>query len=558
MARSLGSVSPCSAVNPDPSVPRTAAIGGNSDCPADIASTWRFALAWLVGAAVLRAALSALVPLLPDETYYWTWTRRLEAGYFDHPPGIALLIAFGVRLAGDTVSGVRAGPAVAAFVTSVSGTVAACLLAGRGRDGATAALRAAVLYATIPLITLGSVLATPDAALFATAVPALLGVERALASPVRSWRAFGWWTAAGLALGAAFVSKYTAVLLPAGLVVACLVHPALRSRFREAGPWWASLLALVVFSPVVVWNYFNEWISFRFQLGHGFSAAAKGSVLTRELELLGGQIGLASPVLFCLMALAIWTALRDGWNARRTLQPVDLATRRFAIAVIAVIPMCFFAVSASRRSVEANWPALIYPAAILLLSTETRSYALGRWWRGGIALAAVLIGVVAVQAWRPVLPLPPRRDPMARAHGWTTLSEAVENARRDSFLEGTVDRWIAANRYQDASELTFHLSDHPVVFSLNIDARPNQYDLWETAFDKVHPGDGMVAVFDDDAVGDSVGVRVARWFKESRRGNAVVLKRGDGTVAQRRVWLYRIATDVPPRPRGLPSLSAGR
>jgi 4-amino-4-deoxy-L-arabinose transferase-like glycosyltransferase len=522
------------------------------------AAGWRWALIWIVVAALLRAVLSSLVPLLPDETYYWLWTHRIEAGYFDHPPGIAFLIRLGTLLFGETTIGVRTGPAIAALLTHVTAVMAAWYLAGKGEAGARSASRAALLLLVIPIATLGLVLATPDAALFAMATAAILGVERALAAPLRSWSGFGWWTLAGVCLGAAFVAKYTAVLLPLGLVVACLMHPALRARFREGGPWWASVIALTLFAPVVLWNYVHEWISFRFQLGHGFNPSVRGSVLSRELELLGGQAGLASPILFVLLAMTVWYAARDGWRSRHSAQSTDASVRRFALAVISVVPMLFFAVSASRRSVEANWPALIYPSAVLLLATETRTFAMSRWWTRGVAFAAFLLLVVSLQAWRPLLPLAPRKDPIARAHGWVALAAAVERARKDPFLDGTVDRWVATNRYQESAEVAFHLPDQPMVFSLNINSRPNQFDLWETAYDEVRLGDGMVAVFDDNPDGDALGVRVGAWFAESKRGEAVELRRGDGVVTTRRIWLYRIARNVPARPRELPSLSGAR
>lgn len=506
---------------------------------------WLLVAAWIVGAALLRTVLSMFVPLLPDETYYWEWTRRLEGGYFDHPPGIALLITLGVKLFGNTVAGVRAGPALAALVTHVAAVVCAWQLAGRGRPGATAARRAAMLMTLLPIATLGLVLATPDAALFATAMIALLAVERALAHPVRSLASFAWWVVAGVALGGAFVSKYTAVLLPMGLVVACLVHPALRKRYLDAGPWVASAIALGLFAPVVAWNAFNNWISFRFQLGHGFNAAARGNPLSRELEMVGGQIGLASPILLGLLAIVVWAALRDGWRARATLDPQDPLVRRFALAVIAVVPLAFFAVSAWRRPVEANWPAMIYPGAMMLLATSDRAVARGVWWTRGLAFAAVLLAVVAVQAYAPVLPLKPRKDPIARAHGWTTLADAMQRAREDAFLEGTIDRWVAADRYQDASQLAFHLPDQPTVFALNLGGRTNQYDVWPNAWQKVRPGDGLIVAFDADAKGDSLAGVVGGWFKETKQGALVSLRRNDGEVATRRLWLYRIARDVP-------------
>jgi 4-amino-4-deoxy-L-arabinose transferase-like glycosyltransferase len=506
---------------------------------------WRDVALWIVGAFLLRALLATLVPLLPDETYYWEWSRRLEGGYFDHPPGIALLIAGGVRLFGSTELGVRAGPALAAVLTHAAAVCCAWQLAGRGTGGAVAARRAAQLVTLLPVATLGLVLATPDAVLFASTMVALLAVERALASPLRSAASLGWWTLAGVALGAAFVAKYTAVLLPFGLVVACLLHPALRPRFREPGPWLAGVTALLMFAPVVAWNAFNDWASFRFQLGHGFNPSARGNPLSRELEMIGGQAGLASPILFGLMATVVWLALRDGWRGRAQRAPTDLATRRFALAMVAIVPLGFFAISAWRRSVEANWPAMIYPGAMMLLATSDRPFTRGRWWRGGLVLAAVLLLAVAAQAWTPWLPLPPRRDPIARAHGWRDLAAAVDSARVDPFLVGTVDRFVVADRYQDASELAFHLEGQPTVFAFNLGGRTNQYDIWKTIWASVHPGDGLVAVFDANEKGDSLATVVGGWFAETRQGARVSLTRDGGEVTSRRIWLYRIARTMP-------------
>ncbi len=509
---------------------------------------WLLAALWIVGAVLLRALLSSFVPLLPDETYYWEWTRRLEGGYFDHPPGIALLITAGTTLFDDTRMGVRAGPAAAAFLTHLAAVVGAWQLGGRKERGAGSALRAAILVTVLPIATLGLVLATPDAALFATATVALVAVERSLAAPLRSWRSLAWWTGAGLALGGAFLAKYTAILLPMGLVIACLVHPALRRRFAEPGPWVASVIALGLFVPVVVWNAYNDWTSFRFQLGHGFNSSARGHPVSRELEMIGGQVGLASPILFVLMAAVVWVALRDGWRTRSVAAPTDEQARRFALAVISVVPLAFFAVSAWRRPVEANWPAMLYPSAMLLLATSGAFWACGRWWKGGLAFAAVLLAIVGVQAHTPILPLAPPKDPIARAHGWEALAASVHRARNDAYLTGTVDRWVAANRYQDASELAFHLPDQPVLFSLNLASRTNQYDLWPNAYDKVRPGDGLVAVFDANAHGDSLAAVVGGWFDRYQAGATVDLRRDGGMIAQKRVWLYRVARNVPRRP----------
>jgi hypothetical protein len=231
----------------------------------------------------------------------------------------------------------------------------------------------------------------------------------------------------------------------------------------------------------------------------------------------------------------------------------DVAARRFALAMVALAPLGFFAISAWRRAVEANWPAMIYPGAIILLATSPSPAASGRWWRRGTWLAAALLAIVALQAWRPLLPLAPRKDPIARAHGWSTLADSVDAARRDPFMQGTVDQFVAADRYQDASELAFHLRDQPTVYALNLGGRTNQYDVWKNAYQSIHPGDGLVAVFDADAKGDSLAATVGRWFATTKPGARVSLQRAGGEITARRIWLYRIARDVPrERPTSAP------
>ena len=48
-------------------------------------------LAALAGLTLLRLVVAAILPLAPDEAYYWAWSRDLQGGYLDHPPMVALL-----------------------------------------------------------------------------------------------------------------------------------------------------------------------------------------------------------------------------------------------------------------------------------------------------------------------------------------------------------------------------------------------------------------------------------------------------------------------------------
>ncbi|MEO7857272.1 MAG: glycosyltransferase family 39 protein, partial [Gemmatimonadaceae bacterium] len=223
--------------------------------PAIVSASERDRRAWLAAvvvtvlATLIRLLFAARLPLFPDETYYWEWSRRLAGGYFDHPPMIALLIRAGTAFGEPTPLGVRFFPVIAGGITGLATSAIAWRLAG-----GMASVRAAVLFALMPLAATGLVLATPDSPLLATSAVGLYCVVRAMQSTVRSRSSLRWWSTAGVALGLSFTSKYTAILLPVTIAIAVLARPSLRARLREPGPYVACLLATLVFLPVLQWN----------------------------------------------------------------------------------------------------------------------------------------------------------------------------------------------------------------------------------------------------------------------------------------------------------------
>src|SRR5512146_3273501 len=89
-----------------------------------------YAVALITIAAVVRLIFATIITLPPDETYYWEWSRHLAAGYFDHPPAIALLIRAGTRLFGVSPLGVRIGSVAAGWVAALCLVLLARRIAG--------------------------------------------------------------------------------------------------------------------------------------------------------------------------------------------------------------------------------------------------------------------------------------------------------------------------------------------------------------------------------------------------------------------------------------------
>ncbi len=483
-------------------------------------------IGWLLGILLLRLAFAATVPLVPDEAYYWTWSRQLAGGYFDHPPVIAWLIAGGTALLGDTPLGVRLLPNIAGTLATAAIAWTADVLAGPR-----AARFALLAFAAMPVAAVGMILATPDAPLLFGIAWTLCGVTHALSHPVGSASATRWWIGAGLAIGIAMASKFTAVFVPVGLTLTIVAVPTLRPRLREPGPWLAVVVASLVMVPVLLWNASHDWIAFRFQLGHGLGGGAKESLVQRELNLVGGQALLVTPILFGLLLGALGRAVRE--------EP-----RRRALSGVALFCLAFFVFSATRKNVEANWPAIAWVPAVVLLAAA-RPGERTVWERRALLLATALSTLLLAHVVRPLVALPGSRDPVNQAHGWTDLAAAVE-AQRTALAASTppdvvgapVAPLVAANRYQDAAMLAFHLPGHPEIPSLNLGGRANQYDLWPAAPDRLTVGGTMLLVLElprDGGTPPAIAALTAV-FPRITPGDTIALTRDGRTVARRQLW----------------------
>ncbi len=393
------------------------------------AFTNRMALLLLLALTAIRLAVAAATPISADEAYYWVWSHGLQAGYLDHPPMVALWIRAGTLLAGQGVFGIRLLAPLAAAAGSV-------LLAQAADDlypGRRLGIIAAVLLNATLLLGAGAVTMTPDTPLllFWTATLA------ALARLVRTGRP-AWWLAVGLLAGAALASKYTAALLGVGIAVWLLVDPGARRWLRTPWPWAGGLLAGLCFAPVLAWNAGHGWVSFAKQGGRT-ADWRPAQALSHIAELIGGQLGLATPGIAILCAAGIWAAARR-WRTGPA--PCLLA----ALTLPAVL---VFLQHALGDRVQANWPAILFPAACIAAA----AYA-ARWWRSAAALGFAITGLVYLQAATAALPLPRRFDPtLIRLGGWGGLAAQVA-ARHPAF--------VAADAYGLAAVLS-HALPGPVV-----------------------------------------------------------------------------------------------
>ena len=227
----------------------------------------------LLLAAAVRLAVAAVVPLHPDEAYYWEWSRHLSAGYFDHPPIIALLIRAGTVLLGDTPLGVRFWPVLCGLAGGWAVMRLASNLADRTR-GRRCGARLRGTPGHVGRLPPGHTRRAPPRVRGHCA--ACRGARDGISA-----RPLAWWLAAGVATGLAMASKYTGIVLPLGAPRRLSWRPRRRAALlRTPGPWLAVLVASLVMLPVLRWNALHDWSSFRFQLEHGLGNPVGGAAWT--------------------------------------------------------------------------------------------------------------------------------------------------------------------------------------------------------------------------------------------------------------------------------------
>jgi len=366
---------------------------------------------------VLRCLAAAWTPLTFDEAYYWMWSKHLAGGYYDHPPMVALVIRLGTMIAGDTEFGVRVVSIVLALPMSYAVYRSAEILFGGARLAATAAI---LLNVTL-MAAVGTLIVTPDAPLLVASSFVLFACAKVLQTGRGAW-----WLAVGLAVGAALLSKYTALFFGPAILIWLVSSAAMRRWLASPWLYLGGVVALVVFAPVILWNAEHHWVSLIKQLGR---ARIEDFRPVYVAELIPTQVAFATPLIFILGAMGLYALMPRKTGAS--------PSRALINAMVWTI-VAYFAWHSLHARVEANWFAPVYPAfaiAAAVAADQTRwdprpqrlvDFCL-RWAAPcGIAMFVLLV----LQANTGVLS-GYRRDATVRSVGvgWRDLARGIEAER---------------------------------------------------------------------------------------------------------------------------------
>jgi 4-amino-4-deoxy-L-arabinose transferase-like glycosyltransferase len=418
-------------------------------------SPLRLAIFLLFGLTCYRLWFITQMDLVPDEAYYWLWSKHLAASYRDKGPGIAWTIALGTKMFGNTVFGIR----FFAVMLSTGTGVLLFLLARRLYDDRVA-LWCLLLASVVPIMAVGSILMTIDSlSVFFWALAIVIFWKALHRDKISDW----FWL--GLAIGAGFLAKFTN-----GVQLGCIGFFLLWSKEHRRRLFsWKMFALCAAFSvsilPILWWNIQTGWV-------HLIALHSRSGVTNtfqiRPLELLrfiGSQFGVVSPLIMAGMVVA---AVALTWKRHTDLRARFLLSQFLPLYGL----FLFFSLNSAGK---ANWAAPALIAGIVFTVAYWREIvARHPAWRWGVSAAfAIALLMTVVMHDTEYLHLPPGKDPLRRAEGWKDFAAHVQAARENYHAN-----LLIANHYSQASMMSFYLPDQPTTYLLPAPYGSSQFTLW--------------------------------------------------------------------------------
>jgi len=411
--------------------------------PAERHIFWLLVCLAVLTAFRLAALALSRTDLFFDEAQYWFWSRELAFGYYSKPPLIAWIIRGATEICGMGEACIRAPAALIH-----AGTALVVYGIGRALYDARIGFWSALIYATLPGVSLSSGIISTDVPLLFCVALALLALVRMQDSA--SW---GWALVLGLAIGLGLNAKYAMCYVLLCLLVYAASTRAGRRLLLNPRLYAALAIAAALIAPNIWWNAQNKFATF----AHTAENANWGGSLFHPadaLEFFFGQFGVFGPILFvCLIIFVL------QWRPSASATGNNRAERLLLSFCLPVLGLMLIQALLSRA--HANWAAFAYVAATVLM---TAALIKGNWrhvFRASLGLhlaMALLLAVGGVLAGR--IALPGDLDPYARLLGWRAMAEA---AAAKAEAEGY--RAIVTDKRALAAELHYYLRDRhiPVV-----------------------------------------------------------------------------------------------
>ncbi|MCX7120923.1 MAG: glycosyltransferase family 39 protein [Gammaproteobacteria bacterium] len=367
---------------------------------------------------------AATLSLSDDGAYYWEWSRHLALSYYDHPPIIAYLIRMSTSLFGSNPLAIRLPNIILLALTSlVIYFLCDYLYHDKKRS-----LVAVIVFNLFPIVFIGSIIASPDApSLFCYALGLYLFTRIIYENNAKLWYALA------VVVGVGLLSKYTMTLFIFSVFLAILTSKESRQWLLRKEPYWAVLIVLLCFTPVLIWNYQHQWVSFKFQFYGRHHLHVKW---IRALVFIALQLLVFSPVFFIGVIIA-WIN--------------NIKNKEIVLLTCFCAPLFIFILLSLVIDVRIYWPIMsTIPLAIIFVSD---SRLLGKTLYWGSFVSLLLCGMITIQEYYPIIKVNPlKKDPTTDYYSWAPVANEVTAFLKSPKIDAK-NWFVFDNRFQSAAQI---------------------------------------------------------------------------------------------------------
>lgn len=387
-----------------------------------------------------------------DTYYYWDWSRHLDLSYYDGSPMIAYFIKASTLLFGDTL-----------FALTVVGTLSTALTSwiiyktARLFLSTSASYVAMSLWLFSPLVTIDQLQQTTyDTPLSLFWALTLYFVIRFLKHESRNDLYF-----IGLSIGLMLLSKYSGIVLICSLLV-FLITTRYRYLFKAHQFYFALLIAICCFSPVIIWNYQHHWQSFIYQLTTHqlITSNPFASVLYSWLFTFVPSLNL-----MLIPPLLLWIKKSPLNIEPQNKEDSTSANIVWLCRIICALFMCFYLLTASKANIRSSWLAPYLITSALLGGYCYQYFHLKTALKMVVFGYAFLSSLIILNNSYLYQFLPSNKLSYYRLI--QQFNERYKNIPAMVFSSG----WYEAR-------MLFFVSNKPLIYTLNCGADQNQYALW--------------------------------------------------------------------------------
>ena len=451
--------------------------------------------------------------LMPQDAYYHFYGENLSLSYFDHPGMIGYILRGFTEVFGKTVFVVKLADFVVTSFTLFSFHKLAGLFLSKNK-----ALRALVLISSTIFVSIVSFNSTPDVPLLLFWTLSLISLYKAIFNN-QKWQ----WILAGVFMGLAFDSKYTALLLQIGLLAFLVFSNPYRKLLISPWLWFSLVISVLITFPVWWWNYQNEFASFAFQ-------GSNRTVVISEFKIyheyffgaIGHQLLLLIPVLFAVFITFTFKYIKRVFLKFKLPKSKTL----FLLAFFAPTFVGFFIITPIYW-VKLNWMMPAYISGIIIAGIIMSKKLI----KAQIITAILVHVLIAVQILFYLVPI--KSDDTWI--GWKEL--AIETKKLQEQYPNT---FVFANDgYKTSAVLNFFMDEK--IYAQNIIGRQALH------FDYV--GDDLSLLNNKDAIfldsdtdfdnldkKGKIHPRLSNYFKNIIELEPIIIKRNEKDV--RKFWVF--------------------